>query len=668
MRVLESLAFFLFLSGVLLAGIFGTWTVMAPMWLAAPLIWTAAIATVLAVRQHSTGHLAIIPATAFLLFTGWITFRALTSDVRSLALQDLFFAGTGAIGYGLMATRFTRPSQRFAILGVWGALILLNLGTGLYQLSGHPSANPLWFLGLKRPVVDAVFGGLFPSSNHLCGFLELTAFPLLALALYKGMHSFVRLVCVLVFAAAVAGIALSTSRGGLAFGLGLLVLGGILAVLRAGHRAGNHPANRRAGSPVLAGFIALLAAAGYLASRALEDKFGEGRIFANLNGRTGMWQRAIEQWQLSPITGTGARSYEYYERSFRDLRTDWTFWNEVDIDAVFTHNDWLQVLADYGLVGLLLTIAVLFTHTWRGLTFALSQSDDPAGGRTLFPDYRGPLSIGITAGLCAFALHCAGDFHMHVGVNVLTAGMLLGMLANPGEPDSRRLHSSPVTASPSRLPAGVALVLSAAAATLMLAATPRMAAGDWHFRRALTEFSNAESLEGYLRAAAGFAKSADANPEDPITHLYWAICDLKAADEMPPVSRAFTEKAIGHLENGIRLYPPHPNMALWLGRSCDALQRYDEAESWFQQALRWGNGSREVHHKYGDHLVFTGRPAEALPHFLAAMHRYPEGTIDRWELKAKVNYCLAEAKKRTLPQSTDPAQQSGPSPPESSPR
>ena len=136
---------------------------------------------------------------------------------------------------------------------------------------------------------------------------------------------------------------------------------------------------------------------------------------------------------------------------------------------------------------------------------------------------------------------------------------------------------------------------------------------------------------------------------------------------MPPVSRAFTEKAIGHLENGIRLYPPHPNMALWLGRSCDALQRYDEAESWFQQALRWGNGSREVHHKYGDHLVFTGRPAEALPHFLAAMHRYPEGTIDRWELKAKVNYCLAEAKKRSS--SADAAIPPAPeTPPESSPR
>jgi O-antigen ligase len=646
MRLPESLAFFLFLTGVLLAGIFGTWTVMTPMWLAAPLLWAAAIIAVITVRQRTAGHLALVPSAAFLLFTGWISFRAFTSDVRSLALQDLFFAGTGAIGYALMATRFTRPSQRFAILAIWGTIILLNLGLGLYQLAGHPSANPLWFLGVKRPVVDAVFGGLFPSSNHLCGFLELTAFPLLALALYRGMHSFIRLVCALGFAAAVACIALSTSRGGLSFGLGALVLGGILAVLRAGQKAGRHPANRRAGSTVLAGFLLLLAAGGYLASRALEGKFGEGRVFANLNGRTGMWQRAIEQWQLRPITGTGARSYEYYERSFRDLRTDWTFWNEVDIDAVFAHNDWLQVLADYGLIGLLLTIAVVLTHAWRGLTFALAQSDDPAGGRCLFPDYRGPLTIGIMAGLSAFALHCAGDFHMHVGINVLTAGMLLGMLANPGEADQRRLHSSPPPVNRSRLPSAIALISSAAAAALMLSVTPRMAAGDWHFRRALTEFSNAESLEGYLRAAAGFAKAADANPDDPINHLYWAICDLKAADEMPPVSRAFTEKAIAHLENGIRRYPPHPNMALWLGRSCDALQRFDEAESWFQLARRWGNGSREVHHKYGDHLVFTGRPAEALPHFLAAMHRYPEGTVDRWELQAKVNYCLAEAKKR----------------------
>jgi tetratricopeptide (TPR) repeat protein len=162
-------------------------------------------------------------------------------------------------------------------------------------------------------------------------------------------------------------------------------------------------------------------------------------------------------------------------------------------------------------------------------------------------------------------------------------------------------------------------------------------------------FTRADGLGGYLQAAAGFAKAAEANPRDPNIYFYWGMADLKAADEMPVISRQYVEKAIEHFEQGIRLYPPHPYMAMWLGRSCDALQRYDEAGRWFATALRWGNGSREVHHKYGDHLVFTKRPAEALPHFVAAMHRYPRESLDRLELQAKINYCMAEAKRGSAP-------------------
>ena len=160
MRAFESIAFFLFLAGVLLTGVFGTWTVMAPMWLGAPLIWASAVLVVATAGGGIRGRLATAPAGAMLVFVGWIGFRALTHGVRALALEDVYFAGTGAVAYYLMAVRFDRPWQRFSVVSVWGALIMLNLGLGLYQWAGHASASPLWFIGQRRPVQDAVFGGL----------------------------------------------------------------------------------------------------------------------------------------------------------------------------------------------------------------------------------------------------------------------------------------------------------------------------------------------------------------------------------------------------------------------------------------------------------------------------------------------------------------------------
>ena len=646
MRAFESIAFFLFLAGVLLTGVFGTWTVMAPMWLGAPLIWASAVLVVATAGGGIRGRLATVPAGAMLVFAGWIGYRALTHGVRSLALEDVYFGGTGAVAYYLMAVRFDRPWQRFSVVSVWGALIMLNLGLGLYQWAGHASANPLWFIGQRRPVQDAVFGGLFPNSNHLCGFMELAAFPLLALACFSQVHSFVRMVCWIVFAAAVTCVVMSTSRGGLAFGVGVVALAGMLFVLRAGRSTGRRT-NSRAGMAVLTGLLLLGAGGGVVALRVLEAKFGEGRVFANLNGRGGMWERAIEQWQLSPITGTGARSYEYYERYFRDLKTNWVFWSDTEIDAVFAHNDWLQVLADYGMIGLVLVVVMLLAHAWNALGFLLGETGHERMHRGLFPDYRGSLVVGTLAGLCAFAVHCAGDFQMHVGVNVVTAAMLLGILANPGEPDERQ--SGVAGGRGQRKAGGVALLGTAAVALVLLVSAPHRAVGDYHFRRSVNVFTRADGLGGYLQAAAGFAKAVEANPKDPNIYFYWGMADLKAADEMPVISRQYVEKAIEHFEQGIRLYPPHPYMAMWLGRSCDALQRYDEAGRWFETALRWGNGSREVHHKYGDHLVFTKRPAEALPHFVAAMHRYPRESLDRLELQAKINYCMAEAKRGSAP-------------------
>ena len=90
-------------------------------------------------------------------------------------------------------------------------------------------------------------------------------------------------------------------------------------------------------------FLFLLMIGG--AGTVLRKFFGSTEALKSLNGRAPLWDAGMEQWQLSPLTGTGARSYEYMERGFRTLDTNWATYAG-EIDAQFTHNDYLQCLGD----------------------------------------------------------------------------------------------------------------------------------------------------------------------------------------------------------------------------------------------------------------------------------------------------------------------------------
>src|SRR5205814_187984 len=60
--------------------------------------------------------------------------------------------------------------------------------------------------------------------------------------------------------------------------------------------------------------------------------------------RMQMWQAAWKQFRLQPAVGTGSGTYLYYGRQFRHpgLQTDPTH----------AHNDYLELLAEYGIVGI----------------------------------------------------------------------------------------------------------------------------------------------------------------------------------------------------------------------------------------------------------------------------------------------------------------------------
>ncbi len=667
-RALDTISFGLCLLGWLLLGVFGTWQDTPPFWIGAPLLWAAALCGLFSLHWGLRGKLSVACLVSVLLFTGYVLWRALNSDVAYLARQDVVFGATAFIGWVLTAARYEKPRHRFALVVVWSLLIVANLGMGLYQKFVNTEANPLSFLQFRRDFADAVFGGFFPNSNHLCGFLELTAFIVLAIAVFGRVHSFVRMLCGLVFAAAAACVALSTSRGGmLAFGAGVGVFGVLALVM---HLLRKRPSEGRQRTVVL---FALMAAgvigAGGLAWTQLESKFGEGKVFGNLNGRTALWSRAQEQWLREPILGTGARSFEYYEPSYRNMDTDWITWHETDIDAIFAHNDWIQLLADYGLVGLLLAGLVLGLHCWKGFTFILTDTQRSAkdnGG--FFRDHRGAIVMGALCGIIAFAIHCIADFQMHIGVNAVLAAAVLGLMANPGQSARSNAEEDTLPAAPraGRITATLAAAIPSAA--LGWHCVP-WAIGDYNFQMARGIYVRAtDSPEDYFLAAAMMQRAVDADPGNHDAWNYWGFAETGSANlfpEAPVLQLQFLRKSLERFMEAHRLYPQNAMISANIARTLDRLRRSAEAEAWWKKALAWGDGSRLIHWRYADHLFDTGRYQEALDHYWPALHKYAKDGWKRQKVQEGIDRCkkaLEEQRKRATAPPAIPAPAPVPAP------
>jgi hypothetical protein len=196
------------------------------------------------------------------------------------------------------------------------------------------------------------------------------------------------------------------------------------------------------------GVIAAVALLGggiaYVADRSFVIRTRANTVFDSTDIRLQLWDAAWKQFKLAPAFGTGSRTYVYYGRMFRKP--------QVDRDPVFTHNDWLQTLAEYGIVGVLLVVGFVLAHLrhgwrrWQGMIGHLSPIMAGADeSRSL------ALQIGILSAIAACLVHAVMDFNLHIPANSLVAAFLFGMLAtrqtDPGKQRASRmgraLHAIP---------------------------------------------------------------------------------------------------------------------------------------------------------------------------------------------------------------------------------
>jgi len=134
-----------------------------------------------------------------------------------------------------------------------------------------------------------------------------------------------------------------------------------------------------------------------------------------------MWGAAVQMWRDHVWWGVGPGLYDY---RFPEYRPE-----ELQMRPGWVHNDYLNLLADWGAVGGVIVLAgmVVFgaglMKTWKYV--CPSENDLGRGLSNRFAFF-----LGAAGGLLALAVHSVVDFNLHIPANAIVGVTLLALLTS----------------------------------------------------------------------------------------------------------------------------------------------------------------------------------------------------------------------------------------------
>ena len=406
--------------------------------------------------------------TAVRLAAGWALFQAVIASGRR--------PGSSArLGIALAANA--------ALLALFAVIQMLSWNGRMFWVLFEMSAT--------------AHGGPFVNRNHLAAYLNLglgfALAPLIASRPEDG-HGADRgrwLASAYAAGLIVVGILASLSRGGFVAMVAATAATIAIARPRSGRIAG--------GLVIMMGLVAvfLWGVGGAESYRRLATLSGSGAF----DSRIACWAAALRAWRSQPTWGLGLGTFADSSARFFDHYSPTVF--------VHAENDYLEALAEGGVIAFALALVILGSLVRMGL--GVATSPDP---RRQWP------ALGALFGLFSLAIHSLSDFPVHNPAIAVTAVALAAHLVG-GVLDARRPRPEPTATLAGRARGAIAALIPIA---LALPAA-------WHgFERARSE--NALLAAGIPRAGTDM----------PSTTLWDA--------PMPTL-----EQAAEHLEAALRYRP-----------------------------------------------------------------------------------------------------------------
>jgi cytochrome c-type biogenesis protein CcmH/NrfG len=327
-----------------------------------------------------------------------------------------------------------------------------------------------------------------------------------------------------------------------------------------------------------------------------------GRLTAVSSVRARYWKEALEIFEAHPAVGSGAAGYEVARLRYRT----------VPIDVKHAHGYLVQTLADLGIVGAALTLALLFawmaaagrsTHPFnrrwhaRRPRWELSRkarvprlATPPAIGWGSAPAAYTPERIGLLSMLCivvVFGAHSFADWTWYVPGNACVALLCAGWIAGRGplrqgnrsapagspeaevalDPNPEQTTSGAATngSQSSGRPVGVRLPAAGELSALRVGIAATVVAGallaawtEWQPQRSMDASEQAFAL--LKRNPVGALSAAQAGVErDPLSALaLFRLAAVQNTTGQSALARATLQKAV-------RLQPSNPETWTTLG-------------------------------------------------------------------------------------------------------
>ena len=519
------------------------------------LIALAALIAFAAVRQNSAASLFCLGATA--LFCSYIAVRVLTSPVAYVARADLYSMLAGLAVYGLTVTALTSSSRRIALIIALLAFGVCHVLVATVQFGIGHNFTVLSFL--KTLPVGERARGFYENPDHLAGLLEIIGVLGLSIAWWSRRPGWVKVLVGYLSLVAYIGLALTASRGGYLSAAASLVIFAVLSLVAL--QAGGASLFRKYGATGLVVLVIGVAGAWLLIkqSPALEKRVAEIASVDQI--RLDLWRAAIDQWKLQPLTGTGSGTYLFYGREFRVER--------MQMDPVVVHNDYLNLLCEYGIVGLIAFLIFFWAHLrYASKTFVRLGPKRLAAGTAPVSD-RLALNIGALSATGAYIVHSMVDFNMHVPANAVLMAFVFGILADPGKSSESR---EPSTASRVTIPR----FAIAAVGAILLFQCIRLLPGEYFAEGARIALENEDPEAAVATATEALAYEQ----KNPNIYFYLGRALGALADEKPRSEKrdSYYESAVAAFDKARALAPLDGYYPLDIAYAYDALGRFTEAE------------------------------------------------------------------------------------------
>jgi O-antigen ligase len=495
-----------------------------------------------------------------------------------VARLDLYCVLGGLTLYGLTVTAFSTATRRIAVIVALLAFAVVHVLVSVVQF-GLGKNFDLLFSALADVAHSTRGSGIFVDPDHLAGLLELLGILGLSITAWSRWPNWSRVLVGYLTAISYLGLALTGSRGGYLSAVASLCLFCLLSFLAL--RAGGSARLARFGGIGLAIVIVTISAVWLLIQQNPSLQTQINNIRNVDQGRLQLWQAAIEQWRLHPLVGTGSGTYLYYGREFRSP--------EMQMDPVDVHNDYLNLLCEYGFVGVIGFLIFFGAHVSQGLrAFAQLGPKRIAAGSSLRSD-RLALTIGALCAIGAYVVHSAVDFNMHIPANALLVAFIFALLANPG----LRTDNPPSFSSGAKL-------CTISLAVILLFQCSRLLPGEYYAEGAREALRDEDPS-----AAIDLAEKALTHEkQNPNIYFYLgrALVSLGNEDGRTAERPALNDRALEVFDQARRLAPLDETYPLDMARIYDRLGRFGEAEKMFALARERDPRSEAVEQLYQNHL------------------------------------------------------------------